>query len=212
MKNIIGLIGLIGSGKGTVGDYIVEKYNFKSDSFAKPVKDAVSVIFGWDRNLLEGKTLESRQWREEIDEYWSNVVKFDISPRLALQLFGTECIRKVFHQNVWSASLIKRYEKSNSNVVITDCRFKNEIDAIRNAGGYVIRVKRGEEPDWYEEYLRLYENDDFYQIGKLEEEGYFPHVSESDWIGSEFDYIIDNSGTLDELYEKIDRLMIDINV
>lgn len=203
---LIGVIGFIGSGKGTVGDYLVEKYNFKNDSFAKPLKDAVSIIFGWDRILLEGITKESREWREKKDNYWSSVIGEDISPRLVLQLFGTECIRKVFHPNVWSASLIKRYEKSGmKNTVVTDCRFKNEIEAIKNVGGYIIRVKRGNEPEWYNNYLSLLKEENFYMIEKLREEGKLPHVSETDWIGSDFDIIIENNGTLNDLYKNIDK-------
>ena len=117
---LIGVVGFIGSGKGTVGSYLYRK-GFYQDSFAKPLKDAVSIIFGWDRELLEGVTDESRDWREQVDPYWSEVIGREITPRLVLQQFGTECIRNVFHANVWSASLIKRYEANNfEDTVITE--------------------------------------------------------------------------------------------
>lgn len=207
MSFLVGVVGFIGSGKGTIGDYLVSDWRFKNDSFAKPLKDAVSIIFGWDRELIEGQTKESREWREQVDEYWSKVMDVEMTPRLALQLFGTECIREVFHPNVWSASLIKRYQDSGVNTVVTDCRFKNEVKAIKDAGGYVIRVKRGEEPDWYEEYNVLMERglpQDLKRIESLRESGYIPHVSETDWIGSEFNFILNNDGSLEDLYKHID--------
>lgn len=201
---LIGVIGFIGSGKGTVGDHLNQQWGFKKDSFAKPLKDAVSIIFGWDRDLLEGDTDESREWREKIDPYWSKIIEREITPRLALQLFGTECIREVFHPNVWSASLIKRYD---ANIIVTDCRFQNEIKAIKDAGGYIIRVKRGLEPEWYEGYMELLNERNFYVISRLREAGHFPHESETNWIGSKFDYTLMNDGTLREFKIAIDEIM-----
>lgn len=204
---LIGVIGFIGSGKGTVGDYLISDYQFQGDSFAAPLKDAVSIIFGWDREMLEGQTSESRVIREQPDEYWSEVLDREMTPRLALQLFGTECIRNVFHPNVWSAALIKRYKAWDRDVVATDCRFKNEIAAIRNIGGKIIRVKRGPEPDWYDHYINLIKSYNVQEIDRLRKIRRLPHVSETDWIGTKFDYVIDNNGTLDDLYRKIDEMI-----
>ena len=67
---IVGICGLIGSGKGTVADILVEQ-GFTKVSFADKLKDGVSTIFGWDRSLLEGDTDESRDWREQADEFWT---------------------------------------------------------------------------------------------------------------------------------------------
>ena len=58
---LIGLVGLIGSGKDTVAERLVTDHGFKRDSFAKSLKDAVGNIFGWDRLMLEGQTTESRE-------------------------------------------------------------------------------------------------------------------------------------------------------
>ena len=52
---IIGICGLIGSGKGTVADVLVDQ-GFTKVSFADKLKDGVSTIFGWDRAMLEGDT------------------------------------------------------------------------------------------------------------------------------------------------------------
>jgi hypothetical protein len=198
---IIGLVGFIGSGKGTVGD-ILEQKGFSKDSFAKPLKDACSVIFGWPREMLEGDTEVSRKWREEPDVYWSEKFGKEFSPRLALQLMGTEAGRNVFHEDVWVISLLNR--SKGKDVVVTDVRFQNEIKYIQDNGGIVIRVKRGQEPEWYN--LALDANRGFgsAQMG-MRDKGI--HQSETDWIGSEFDYVIENDGTITDLGNKVNELL-----
>ena len=83
---IIGICGLIGSGKGTVADILVDQ-GFKKVSFADKLKDGVAEIFGWDRAMLEGDTDESRQWREQIDNYWSNETQMEVTP-IVVALFS----------------------------------------------------------------------------------------------------------------------------
>ena len=104
---IIGICGLIGSGKGTVSDYLVEEYNFEKISFADKLKDAVSELFGWNRQMLEGDTPRSRQWREEIDSFWTEETGREITPRLVLQEFGTDCMRNGFYDGIW-VSMVKQ--------------------------------------------------------------------------------------------------------
>jgi hypothetical protein len=198
---IIGLVGFIGSGKGTVGD-ILEQKGFIKDSFAKPLKDACSVIFGWPREMLEGDTEVSRKWREEPDVYWSEKFNKEFSPRLALQLMGTEAGRNVFHTDVWVISLLNRAK--GKDVVVTDVRFQNEIDYIQKNGGIIIRVKRGEEPEWYD--LAKDANEGFSSaVMGMKDKGI--HQSEWDWVGSEFDYVIENNGTISDLGNKVNEVL-----
>jgi len=198
---IIGLVGFIGSGKGTVGD-ILEVHGFTKDSFAKPLKDACSIMFGWPRELLEGDTEVSRKWREEPDSFWSEKFGYSFTPRLALQLMGTEAGRNVFHQDVWVISLLNRAK--GKDVVVTDVRFKNEINYIQQNGGVIVRVRRGEEPEWYklaEDAAAGFSS----AIMGMRDKGI--HQSEWDWIGSEFNYTIDNDGTVNELGNKVKELL-----
>ena len=104
---IIGICGLIGSGKGTVADLLVKEHNFSKISFADKLKDGVATVFGWDRSMLEGDTSDSRKWREQEDKYWSKETGRKITPRLVLQEFGTECMRDGFYDGIW-ISLVKQ--------------------------------------------------------------------------------------------------------
>jgi len=197
---LIGVVGFISSGKGTVGEILVE-HGFTKDSFAKPVKDAVSVMFGWPRELLEGDTELSRTWREEPDVFWSEKFGREFSPREALQLMGTEAGRQTFHPNIWVISLLNRAK--GKDVVVTDVRFKNEIDYIQNNEGIVIRVKRGEDPEWYD--LLSSESDEFYREQIMKGRGV--HRSEWDWVGCDFDYVIENNGTIQQLRKKLEEVL-----
>ena len=201
---IIGLVGFIGSGKGTVADLLVERHDFFKESFANSVKDAVSVIFGWDRKLLEGDTPESRAWRETKDEWWSAKLGKEFSPRLALQLMGTEAGRDVFHQDLWVHTVLRRCHQAPWNdYVIADVRFPNEIKAIQEMGGKIVRVRRGPNPEWYDTALETNSKKNYYGMAEK-----YPdvHFSEWAWIGCGYDISITNDGSLDELVIVVDSL------
>ena len=121
---LIGLVGLISSGKDTVANKLVTKHGYKRDSFAHPLKDAVSKIFNWDRELLEGNTKESREWREQPDPFWSKKFNKDVTPRWVLQYFGTEVMRGQMHDAIWVDSLIARYKVKKLLYLIHDFKTK----------------------------------------------------------------------------------------
>ena len=212
---IIGLVGFIGSGKGTVGEYLhMEGYH--QASFAGALKDTASTMFGWDRALLEGDTKESRKFRETKDTWWSTRFGYDFTPRLALQLLGTEAGRDVFHKDLWIYSLEKRIEKFD-NVVLTDTRFPNEIEFIRKLGGVIVQVERGERPEWYETALIQNTTDEYEQYilvdnNELMEQKYPDvHISEWAWIGQKIDYTITNNSTLEDLFKNVRDVLTEVN-
>ena len=209
MSRIIGICGFIGSGKDTVADYLVNFHGFKRESFANSLKDAVSMVFGWDRDLLEGRTKQSREWREQRDEWWSKRLGREITPRWVLQYWGTEVVRKGFHNDTWVASLENRLHQTQNDIVITDCRFPNEIKAIKAAGGNVIRIKRGPEPDWYQAALNYNagKRKIGWALGKEELQSKGVHPSEYSWVGSDFDTVLVNDGTLDDLFEQVEDFL-----
>lgn len=208
---IIGVCGLIGAGKDTIADYLVNIHEFRRDSFAATLKDAVSAVFGWDREMLEGRTRSSREWREQKDEWWSRRLGQDITPRYILQYWGTEVCRNHFHDDIWIASLENKLRKTKDDVVISDCRFPNEIRGIQENGGAVIRVKRGPDPEWYPVLEQMRRNS---TIGICQDymRHWNVHASEWSWVGTEFNAVLDNNGTLDELYDQINDLVRDLHV
>jgi hypothetical protein len=210
---IIGVCGLIGAGKDTIADYLVNIHQFRRESFANTLKDAVSAVFGWDRELLEGRTRQSREWREQPDAWWSERLGMPITPRWVLQYWGTEVVRRSFHDDTWIASLENKLRKSKDDVVISDCRFPNEILAIKRAGGIVIRVHRGPDPDWYrfaEMVNRGPERNIEWSFAKTQLDKFDIHASETAWIGTKFDAVVDNNFTMDHLYSQVTRLVQDL--
>ena len=207
---IIGICGFIGSGKDTIADYLVNLHHFRRESFANTLKDAVSAVFGWDRTMLEGRTKQAREWREQVDTWWAERLSIPhLTPRWILQNWGTEVCRKNFHDDIWIASLENKLRTSTDDIVISDCRFPNEIAAIKKAGGRVVRVVRGVEPEWYQLAVSRNRgpngNSSWALSGRrLEQLGV--HASETAWVGTKFDAVLDNNGTLEDLYQQVKKL------
>jgi len=207
---IIGLVGLKGSGKDTAGNYISEKYSFQKDSFASTLKDIVSCMFGWDREMLEGETPESRKAREEIDEWWSDQLGMQWTPRYALQYIGTDILRQKFFDAIWVKSLEKRVlENLDKNLVITDIRFPNELSTLSLYPFVSIRIIRGDLPEWYSVACKANSGDEeAMQIMKTKYKDV--HASEYALAGHDTDYTIYNNGSLEDLYRSIDNIMVTI--
>ena len=200
---IICCSGFIGAGKDTVADYFVNFHGFKRQSFANSLKDATAGIFDWDRELLEGRSQESRVWRETKDEWWSERLGYDITPRGVLQQFGTNICRNHFHNDIWIASLQNKLRKSNDNIVITDCRFPNEIDCMRASGAIFLKINRTT-PEWVPlAYMAV--KGDAESIKKLKEIGI--HESEWAWIDAPFDYEVENTQSIDALYSQLNDIL-----
>jgi|SaaInlV_165m_DNA_3_1040750.scaffolds.fasta_scaffold00293_9 hypothetical protein len=203
---IIGLVGLKGCGKDTVADYFLAQHdNWIKGSFADSLKDTCACVFGWDRELLEGSIHKSREWREKVDTWWADRLdKPGFTPRVALQLVGTDLWRDQFHDDIWLLSFEKKLLDIQENVIITDCRFPNEIELIKRLEGKIVRVKRGEDPPWWDTAVE--------DNAKRENIAHNPmmprvypevHASEFSWTGCTEDYVIVNNGTLEDLAEAV---------
>ena len=209
---IVGITGFIGSGKDTVAKMLVEK-GAVQDSFAAPLKDLCASVFGWPRDMLQGDTVESRDLRETPDMYWTRKLGIDqFTPRLALQLLGTEIMRTHFNQDIWLDSLeyrIRKNEQQDTMVVVSDCRFKNELDLIKELNGIVVHVIRDELPEWYE--TAVHANKGSVPAKHTMETRFAKvHASEWKWVGYDFDFVIKNSGTLEDLQTEVDSMYSDM--
>lgn len=207
---IVGVCGFIGSGKDTIADYLTNFYGFRRESFANSLKDAVAQVFGWDRTMLEGRTKQAREWREQRDDWWSNRLGIEITPRWVLQYWGTEVCRKAFHNDIWIASLENKLRNSKDDIVISDCRFPNEIKSIKDAGGIVIRVVRGPEPEWYDAAVsanRGPNGNSTWALSRAKLERLKVHASETAWVGTKFDHVLDNNSTIDDLFMQVKNIL-----
>lgn len=188
---LIGVCGHAGSGKDTVGQYLVDtRDNTYKLGFADPLKEAAAQMFGI-----------------EVDDFYNSAVKelpnnfWGVSPRQMAQFFGTEMVRETLPRlipdignNFWIHRMVQRligaeytepYD-SDDVVVITDVRFQNEYDWIVSQGGIIIHLTR---PGAY---------------GTV---GIPGHVSEGGvhFKSPEQTYLLHNNSTLEKLYESVDK-------
>lgn len=225
MADIIALMGSKGAGKNTVAEF-VKDYETKYDevftlSFADALKDAVSAIFNFRRDLLEGETKESREWREVEIPYLSDVMHRTVTPRYLLQIIGTDILRKHLYDDIWVDSVLVKIhnmedvaKKTHKRYlyIITDCRFSNEIFKLSQSGNNVRYVevdrrnRNGYVYNWayrhnnsHNPFVRLYCR---WKLRKV-------HRSEWDWIGIVKDPILlYNIGTLENLEELVKSTLI----
>lgn len=222
--------------------------DYQIKKFADSLKDMVCILLNCTREQLEDKEFKEKELGEEWDkyyifggnavdkktiikrymeehsilpsEYWLNSKRLPLTPRLLLQLLGTECGRQIIHPNIWCNSLMSKYKSRKATLIskdcprqdiyslteedeiiygtigelypkwiITDVRFPNEADAIRERGGIIIRVNR----------KHGYNTPD----GKWKEMPINYHESETALDNYDFDYVIENDTTIAELKEKV---------
>jgi hypothetical protein len=117
----------------------------KAYNFADPLKRMCIALFGLDREQCYGT---DEQKNSLTDILWDNVSQNSsgrMTAREFMQAFGTDICRKI-KDDVWVSLCIKQIKDENPNLaLIGDCRFKNEIDAVHEAGGKVIYFTRNSE-------------------------------------------------------------------
>lgn len=181
---IVALTGRKFSGKDTAAQVLINKYNFTPFAFATPIKEICKVVFLWDDERINGKL------KEVEDPTWG------ISPRRALQLIGTELMRKELgnqHKGfkettgdtLWVKRFVALYKRNPGNYVITDMRFNNELEMLQNTFGdevVSIRIDRG-------------------GIDKTD-----THASEIEIGTLPVRYIVNNEGPIEELHKCIEDI------
>ena len=201
-NRLIAICGFAGSGKDTIANYLITRHNYEKLSFAGVLKDATAAIFGWDRAALEGDTPKGREWRETEDVWWSQQLQMPgLTPRRVLQVVGTDMFRERFHDDIWVAAVERRITNmgpSSSPIVITDCRFPNEMDMIRRLGGVVWSVDRlVVRPTWFPLLAAAASREELIAAGA--------HPSEWLWCRQKRGIVIPNNGGTTELFDIVDR-------
>lgn len=166
-KRIIGITGRAGAGKNTAAEALCE---YEEVAFVKPLKDAVKILFNFTDEQLHDTKL-----KEVIDPRWGK------SPRQILQWLGTDCLRSEINEHFFLLHMENKIQHLKSdNVVITDVRFDNEAKFIKERGGKIVKITRGEEKEDKE-----------------------AHSSEKGVSDEFIDEIIANDGTIEELFKKM---------
>lgn len=236
----------------------LEEGDWQIKAFAGKLKQIVSILTG-----IPVEDLEKQEVKDMVlgEEWWyykgrhSTLIPFSkdssrsdedlikLTPRLLLQLLGTECGRNIIHPNCWVNALFADYITKKysvgidkyghqtiidkySNWIITDVRFPNELQSIKDRGGIIIRVNRM--PEWEKkERAKLQEElpEGLYEISEglsTGKGGYIDfsillkkefnkkqhHESETALDDATFDYTINNNGTIEELVKEIKAILI----
>jgi hypothetical protein len=108
-----------------------------------------------------------------------------MTPRLILQLLGTEFGRNLITKNIWINSLFRSYNEEEDNWVITDVRFDNEAEAITSRGGFIIQVIRDQE--------------------SVDET--ILHASERSISNGYVEHVINNNGTIEDLINQVSYIL-----
>lgn len=184
---------------------IIEESGLENRKFADKVKDIVCLLIGCTREQLEDRDFKEKPLGEE---WWIYRVKdtphspyrsvpynkdhtfksfysmkeIQTSPRILLQLLGTDFGREMVHPNIWINSLLNNYIPNVSKWLVSDVRFSNEVEAIQQKGGVVVRIVRDEntsDKHTSEVVLNNYGN---------------------------FDFVVKNDGTIADLIQKIKEI------
>jgi hypothetical protein len=180
---IIGITGRKGSGKDTIGEYLINNHGYIRIGFADTLKQVCGMIFGFSDEQLYGSL------KEDTDDYWNH------SPREILQKVGTDLFRnhapkvlKYLDEDIWIRSVERKInnlkKEGNKKFVITDVRFQNELDFITKMNGVSLKVVRN-----------------------VKDNEYSNHESEISIDDFKTDHQIENNSTLNNLYENIEKII-----
>ena len=173
-------------GKDTAAQFAVDFLNesiapdiARLDHFAYSLKEGIGrLVFGFTDAQIYGDL------KEVEDEFWG------FTPRWALQVSGTEAMRKNIDPEIWAKTIYRRFRQDPRHVIIGDLRFPNEIAMIKKMGGYTVRIDRDVDLDASQD----------------------KHSSETsfDNCDTKWDFTIDNNGTLDELKFKVKLIVNEV--
>jgi hypothetical protein len=196
---VIGIAGQLGNGKDVLADYLVERLNsvdpgWNRSAFANAVKDIFCSSFGVDRQFIE-------DWKrnpEPPEGFLKNI-------RQSLQFIG-DGFRQI-RGNIWIEIALRDESKK---LIISDSRYINEAKAVRAKGGVMVVLYRpgfmNDDPNPSEAQIKPIVE---WCNNHLEDGPIFSQVG-SDFPSDlqYYDLFIRNDGTIEQMYEKIDRIVV----
>lgn len=225
IKNIA-ISGKMTAGKTTASDYIIQKYGYKRESFAAPIKvfgksfakynlkksaiefknDGYIEMYHLLAYLTEYNSIDTKRALDSLLENelkpFSSIKNVEIKNNKVRELYQTigQKFRENFNENIWVDAAIKNIGKNKS--IIDDLRYINEAEALKQNDFILIRLNIDKETQ-QKRLLQLY--------GKIDEEKLI-HSSEIDLDNYKFDYYLDATEPLETMFQKIDEIMVKINV
>lgn len=141
----VGLIGKKRSGKDTFGAALIEAHGFTRVAFADPLRQAALALDPFvGRPTLPGQVppLNDVRLSDVIETIGWEAAKDSVPEvRRILEAFGTDSIRTL-DEGFWVRMAVEKIQATDGPVVVTDVRFPNEADKIRELGGIVVRIIR----------------------------------------------------------------------
>lgn len=137
---LVAFTGLKGSGKSTAAQILME-LGYTSIAFADPLKEVCKIIFGFSHEQMTDPIQ-----KETVDP------RYETSPRRILQTVGTTLFRETlpmsrpFTSQIWIQYLKNKLDTLRAsgieNIVVSDLRFEDEADFLRNEGAKIIHIFR----------------------------------------------------------------------
>ena len=195
MPKIIAICGAKRSGKDVLADYLVKKYNYERLAFADPLKLTVKNLFNFDDDQLGIGEDKGTDKKDIIDERWG------ITPRAALQFFGTEIMQEKIQEllpnikrNFFANTLKNHIENAEEGkkFVISDLRFIHEYDMLANLSNIAHKDKM---------IVRVI------RPSKNRTKEQEPHISEVEYTNIPYDIIMINNGSIDEYINRFEKLI-----
>lgn len=205
--------------KSTFNQIVFSHYVIKK--FADKLKDIVCLLIGYTREQLEDRVLKEQELGEEWWYYKgrnNSLIPYNQTskrstedlikptPRLLLQLIGTDLFRKQLHPNTWVNASFANY--LNNAWIFTDVRFPNEADSIKEIGGIIIRVNRFIQPNCKACDMIDVKKEDCNSCIYYKEVLDSSHESETALDDYEFDYVIENDSNVEELIKQVKKILI----
>lgn len=178
MPIIIGIVGEAKTGKSTIANFLVSEHKFTEFTFAEPIKQIAEIFFYTKEQLYH-----SQEAKVVPHPFWGD------SARDFMQKVGTELFRNHFDPSVWLRHLQYRLKNTTCDrIVITDVRYANEADLVKEMGGILVKCTRTTDVD----------------------EKHRKHSSESGVRELPYDYLIDNDTlTIEEAYALMGTVITD---